>query len=317
MSRISLKSKYLLTPLEAIDFFSLNPPDVLVTAGAGDIDRMVSKIEKCIIKKIGMSKWVKITLLLISFIGIIMLLNWSQEKEANKVLLKPDISIQVKGENVFLTESELYARLRLKKYVYNKQIAAKLPVQKIEKFISEMTEVKSVKVYKKHGAKWLIDVVLKSPIARVFDSNNNTYYIDKDGDIIERSSLHTARVILFSGNINDPVPDKKLNLIINNDSLKSKRILDDIYRISNYVCKSPFFDALIGQVYINDKKEFVLIPSIGDQKIIFGTAETEKLVADKFKRLQVFYEQAMPYEGWQKYREISVKYNGQIVCKKR
>jgi len=264
-----------------------------------------------------MSKWSKIILFLISFIGIVLLLNWSQEKDANKVLSKPVISINVEGEHVFLTESELYARLRLKQYVYNKQIAAQLPVQKIEKFISEMTEVKSVKVYKKHGAKWLIDVVLKSPIARVFDSKNNTYYIDKDGDIIKRSSLHTARVILFSGNINDPVPDKKLNLIINNDSLKSKRILDDIYRISNYVCKSPFFDALIGQVYINDKKEFVLIPSIGDQKIIFGTAETEKLVADKFKRLQVFYEQAMPYEGWQKYREISVKYNGQIVCKKR
>ena len=111
-------------------------------------------------------------MLLISFIGIILLLNWSQEKDANKVLLKPVISIKVKGENVFLTESELYARLRLKKYVYNKQIAAKLPIHEIEKFISEMTEVKSVKVYKKHGAKWLIDVVLKSPIARVFDSNN-------------------------------------------------------------------------------------------------------------------------------------------------
>ena len=264
-----------------------------------------------------MPKWSKIILLLISFIGILLLLNWSQQKEANKVLLKPVISIKVNGENAFLTKSELYTRLKLKKYVYNKQISSKLPIQKIEKFISEMTEVKSVKVYKKHGSKWLIDVVLKSPIARVFDSKNNSYYLDSDGDIIKRSSLHTARVILFSGNINDPVPDKKLDLIINNDSLKSKRILDDIYRISNYVCNSPFFDALIGQVYINDKKEFVLIPSIGDQRIIFGTAETEKVVADKFKRLQVFYEQAMPYEGWQKYREISVKYNGQIVCKKR
>ena len=83
-----------------------------------------------------MSKWSKILLLLISFIGIVLLLNWSQEKDANKVLSKPVISINVEGENVFLTESELYARLRLKKYVYNKQITAQLPVQKIEKFIS-------------------------------------------------------------------------------------------------------------------------------------------------------------------------------------
>jgi hypothetical protein len=25
----------------------------------------------------------------------------------------------------------------------------------------------------------------------------------------------------------------------------------------------------------------------------------------------------MPYEGWNKYSEISVKYEGQIVCRKR
>ena len=51
LSKISLKSKYLLTPLELPDFFSLNPPDILVTAGAGDIDRMVSKLKNVLLKK--------------------------------------------------------------------------------------------------------------------------------------------------------------------------------------------------------------------------------------------------------------------------
>ncbi len=180
-----------------------------------------------------------------------------------------------------------------------------------------MTEVKTARVYKNHGGKWQIDVVLKCPIARVFDVKNNSYYLDKEGDVIKRSSLHTARVILFNGNIKDPVPDNKLGLIINNDSLKSIRILDDIYRISNYVCNSPFFQALIGQVYVDAKNEFILIPVLGNQKIRFGSAESEKVVADKFKRIEVFYEEAMPFEGWDKYSEISVKYNGQIVCKKR
>ena len=33
--------------------------------------------------------------------------------------------------------------------------------------------------------------------------------------------------------------------------------------------------------------------------------------------LRDLYKEAMPYEGWRKYDEISLKYNGQIVCKKK
>jgi cell division protein FtsQ len=56
---------------------------------------------------------------------------------------------------------------------------------------------------------------------------------------------------------------------------------------------------------------------IGDQKIIFGSANSELEIKEKFDRLRVFYEEAMPFEGWDKYDEISVKYEGQIVCRKR
>ena len=264
-----------------------------------------------------MHKWIKITCFSVSVIGIIILFVWVTKRDQNRILSNPIVSIHVDGENVFLTESELYSRLAVKRLVYENQKSSDLRIESIERCINEMTEVKSVKVYKKHGGKWMIDVVLKCPIARVFDAKNNSYYLDKDGDVIHRSNLHTARVILFNGNINDPIPDNKLSLIINNDSLKSKRILDDIYRISNYVCNSPFFQTLIGQVYVNSKNEFIMIPVLGDQKIRFGSAESKKVVADKFKRIKVFYEEAMPFEGWDKYSEISVKYNGQIVCKKR
>jgi cell division protein FtsQ len=56
---------------------------------------------------------------------------------------------------------------------------------------------------------------------------------------------------------------------------------------------------------------------VGDQKIVFGTANTEEEVAEKFSRLTTFYKEAIPFEGWDKYVEISVKYDGQIVCRRR
>jgi cell division protein FtsQ len=133
---------------------------------------------------------------------------------------------------------------------------------------------------------------------------------------MRRSSIHTARVLVFSGYIPDHIDAENTNLIINNDSLKSIRLLDDIYRISNYVCKDPVLQSLIGQVYCNENHEFILIPVLGKHKIVFGKAGTEKEVEDKFERLKVFYEEALPFEGWNKYTEISLKYEGQVVCRK-
>ena len=59
------------------------------------------------------------------------------------------------------------------------------------------------------------------------------------------------------------------------------------------------------------------MPLVGDQKIIFGSAYSEKEVTEKFKKLRIFYNEAMPYEGWETYSEISLKYEDQIVCKRK
>src|SRR5690554_7700331 len=41
--------------------------------------------------------------------------------------------------------------------------------------------------------------------------------------------------------------------IINNDSLKTKSKMDQIYRISNYVCNDAFYNAQIVQVHYTKK----------------------------------------------------------------
>ncbi len=33
--------------------------------------------------------------------------------------------------------------------------------------------------------------------------------------------------------------------------------------------------------------------------------------------LKIFYKEALPYEGWNKYSGVSLQYDGQVVCKKR
>lgn len=64
----------------------------------------------------------------------------------------------------------------------------------------------------------------------------------------------------------------------------------------------------------NNAGEFVLVPLIGDQKIILGST---RHLDDKLNRLKIFYQKAMPATGWREYETINLKYNGQIVFCKR
>ena len=249
-------------------------------------------------------------------VGLILIVFFANTENNNDVAKKPDISIHVEGENTFLTESELLDRLIYKR-LYQKNMKVNLVnIKKIEAAIIKMEEVKKVRVYKNIGESWNIDVELRNPIARIFTLSQQAYYLDDEGFTMGRSSLHTAHVLVFSGFITENMEKSSVKEIINNDSLKSIRKLDDIYRISNYVCRDSLMNALIGQVYLEKNGDFILIPLVGKQTILFGSANSDEVVADKFNRLKVFYKEGMPHEGWEKYNTIIVKYEGQIVCRK-
>ena len=261
-------------------------------------------------------KWLKIFLWILILVGTITVFVFANKEEKKKIINSPAISIHVDGET-FLTEDELTLRLVNAGLLTKNQTNDQLDIRKIERKIASMEEVKEVNVFREIGKKWNIRVILRKPIARIYNTSNQNYYIDEDGFLMKRSSNHTARVIVFSGYLNDRFFKGSLTNFINNDSLKSIKKLDDIFRISNYVCKHPLMYKLIGQVFLERDGGFVLIPLVGEQKIVFGSANTDEEVTEKFSRLTTFYEEAIPYEGWNKYSEISVKYEGQIVCRKR
>ncbi len=263
-----------------------------------------------------MKKWMKFILWCFLFTSLVVILFVAHKRAANIVLNDPEIKISVTGVDTFLTQKEVLSRLKTHQIFENGIEASTLNVFNTEAALDSMPEIRNVEVYKRLKGAWSIDLELVKPLARVFPEGQQSFYLDADGNKMKRSSTHTARVLIFSGLIPDRIDSENVGLIINNDSLKSIKLLDDIYRISNYVCKDPLLQSLIGQVYCDANHDFIMIPVVGKQRIVFGKASSLKEVEDKFQRLKVFYREAMPFEGWNKYREISLKYEGQVVCRK-
>ncbi len=264
-----------------------------------------------------MKKWLKIGFWIAFALAVVVILSMTKSAQMESALTEPEILIEINGENVFLTEDDLKKRLKRKGLIYPGQSFEKLDLAAIENYIEEMTEVKEAKVYANLGGTWNIDVKIRKPIARIFNKYGENYYLDETGHTMAPSYLYTARVVVVTGNISDRKNSVSVDKIINNDTLKSIRNLDDIYRISKYVCNDPFLNAQIGQIDLDKYGQFVLIPQVGGQKIMFGTARNDAEVADKFNKLKVFYKEGLPFEGWDKYEVINLKYKKQIVCTKK
>lgn len=264
-----------------------------------------------------MKRWIKISLWGVFAICVVVL-GMSVKKHMEEQLVpEPDIFVRVDGGNAFITGDEFEERLRRERLIFAGQKRNQLNLGAIEKYIAGISQVRSVEVFQRIDGTWKIDVEMRKPLARIFNRYGESYYLDKEGNAFNTIPSHTARVLVFTGEIADRQNSISVQEIINNDSLKSIRKLDDIYRISDYVCNDPVFHSLIGQIHLKKNGDFVLIPLVGDQKIIFGSAYSEKDVKEKFQKLEVFYKEAIPYEGWSAYSEISLKYRDQIVCKKK
>ncbi len=149
-----------------------------------------------------------------------------------------------------------------------------------------------------------IDIQQREPLIRLIDANGKTYYMDQDGKHMPTSVNFTARVPVATGYIPPFTPEY----------LKKKRhTLKSLFYFAKKVSADPFMSALTEQIFVTKKREFIIIPKLGKQKIHFGRYEN---MDDKFERLKIFYEEGLPYEGWQKYSTINLKYEGQVVCKK-
>jgi cell division protein FtsQ len=240
--------------------------------------------------------------------------SFVNSSQNEKVVGMPDINIEVSKDMLFLTEEEVENRLVLRNMIGEDKVYEEMDLAEIEQFITEMPEVKEVEVFSYISGKWSIDLVLRQPIARIFNIDGSTCYLDKDGTLMPWSPNYTAYVITVTGNINETDYTKNVDNIINNDSLKTIEILDDLYDITSYVCSDEFLSAQITQIHINGYNEFELIPRVGDQRILFGDAN---YVAGKFKKLEYFYQEGISRAGWENYDTINIMYKSQVVCSKR
>ncbi|NQU55361.1 MAG: hypothetical protein HQ522_22825 [Bacteroidetes bacterium] len=172
----------------------------------------------------------------------------------------------------------------------------------IEKAVKKHEAILNAEVYKvitkdSSSYKGVLTVKVKhrEPVVRIM-SETASYYLDEFGGRIPISSNYTANVLATTGYFSE--------------KFAKEQLLPFVLFIEN----DEFWQAQIEQVHIEKDGEVLLTPLVGEHIIEFGNLEDYQ---KKLQKMKAFYEQVLAKNNWNKYKTVSLKYNNQVIAKRR
>jgi len=215
-------------------------------------------------------------------------------------------TIAIKGaeENYFIDADDINKLIKsgAGSEIKGKKIS-EINLKKLEQLLRSNVWIRKAEMWFDNRNVLHVEVYEREPIARIFTTAGNTFYIDSSERKLPLSDKLSARVPVFTGFI-----DKKVY------SAKDSLLLTDIKNIATYIKNDPFWMSQVAQIDITPERNFELSPVVGNHLIRLGNG---KDIGRKFNRLMIFYKQVLAQKGFDAYSIIDVQYSGQVVGTKR
>ena len=132
------------------------------------------------------------------------------------------------------------------------------------------------------------------PVLRVMTADAN-YYVDRQRKQMPVRATTAAYVPIVTGRV-------------------SKRMAtEELFDFVEWLSENPFWAAQIEQINVTPRYEIELTPRVGSGKILLG--KLDEHYPERLDRLYQLYTKSFNQHGWKQYREIDLRYEGQIVCR--
>ena len=240
------------------------------------------------------------------FVAVILVIAGIEQKEASPV---EDVNIYVEpfeDGNLLINEDDINLTIeRSFGFPLETLPLGAVDVNRLERVLEDDPFIRDANVFIDANNIVKIWVTQRRPLFRIIDTNGFNYYLDKDGFKMPLSKHFSAKVLVATGAVPPYIPNFKE---------KENHLLKSLFELANFIQVDDFMRAMVEQIYLDSNGEFTLVPKIGDQKIYLGRISQ---LEEKIKRLKQFYQEARPYEGWDRFQTIDLRYDGQVVCKKR
>lgn len=211
--------------------------------------------------------------------------------------------------NEFITHKDIDTLLN-REFNISEASLNKLEIAGLEERIQNLPAIRKAEVYSKLNGHLIVELNTELPVVRIMKEDEPDYYISASGSLIPFSRTYIPRILVANGNIPATYSDS-VKLGTNSTEYGT---LESIYKLAHFINEHKLWKAQLEQIYVNTNNELELFPRVGAHVIVFGdTTEMQW----KFRKLYALYEKGFKIKHWNAYEEIILKYDNQVVCKKR
>jgi cell division protein FtsQ len=244
-------------------------------------------------------------------------LGFASRKQAIMPCTGLVVKVNETSETGFVDESDIRQIVQNKFGSLEGTPVSSINISLLEKIVNTNPFIYDAEVFSTIDGKLNIEVKQRIPVLRVINYNNESFYVDRDGQFMPLSDKYTARVPVASGYLFDKESGVRLRRFdkgqINDTSIVKTKI-EHLFHIISYTDTSEFWKSVVQQLYVNVNGEIELIPRIGNHTVILGDAVS---LDEKLDKLFVFYKEGISKKGWGKYQTVNLKYKNQVVCTKK
>jgi len=221
------------------------------------------------------------------------------------------ITVADSSRHRFVTADDIMNALRATGIRVTGQKVCDIPLDKIEQRIRQFQELKVVEAYISEDRKLHLWCDQREPVMRVVASYGGDFFVDTEGIIMRRHNLYTPSLHIL-----------EIDMVFNAEQMTGASIYDSektenlakAFELVNYIRGHSFWNEMIDQLSMTRNGRVTLVPRVSNHSIRLGYVDDYE---DKLQNLQVFYRQAMPVAGWDRYRVVNIEYKGQVVCQRR
>ena len=228
-------------------------------------------------------------LLVFVFLLLIGILYASNYFNNNRLIDNVDVVIQPNSSFYISTDS---IKKIIKRYIYTTKDS--ISITKIEAELDKNTFVEKSQVYTMVGHKLFVNVKQKEPVARII-TNDSIFYLDKNSNFMSLSKLHSADVPIIFG-------------------FNQFSDLDYLTKVSLMIRDDKFLNQNITQIIINDNQQINL--KLSGLNTFIELGHNNKL-EKKIQNLKAFYNRAIRKNDLEKYKEVNLQFENQVVAVKK
>ena len=144
------------------------------------------------------------------------------------------------------------------------------------------------------GDKLFVNLKQKEPVARII-TNDSIFYLDKNSNFMSLSKLHSADVPIIFG-------------------FNQFSDLDYLTKVSLMIRDDKFLNQNITQIIINDNQQINL--KLSGLNTFIELGHNNKL-EKKIQNLKAFYNRAVRKNDLEKYKEVNLQFENQVVAVKK